>query len=73
MNEILGEAADIYGALFQTSSALVGMFTRAHLAHLEHIESLFRLSFSLHSNRLRLAIVSLFHTGGSKNQMETHR
>lgn len=71
-HEILGETADIYGALFQTS-ALVGMCTRAHLACLEHIESLFRLPFCLHSHRLRLAIVSLFHTGGSKNRLETLR
>ena len=71
--EILGETADIYGALFQTTSALVEMCTRAHLACFEHIESLFRLSFCLHSNRLRLAIVSLFHTGGSKNRLETLR
>lgn len=71
-HEILGEAADIYGALFQVTSAVVGLCTRARLAQLEHMESLFRLSFSLHSNRLRLAIVFLLRTGGSKNPLETH-
>lgn len=31
-HEILGETADIYGALFQTTSALVGMCTRAQFS-----------------------------------------